>query len=360
MIQPSEVSLKATILAGGSDRGFRDGEGRQALLDRPVGVAVASTGQIIVVDTFNHRLRIVNPASGTTSTLAGSRKGMADGPAGEAMFHNPGAIAVHQPEGGEEELLIADTCNHAIRLVSFSSGEVQTLAGGSEGFRDGPLSEALFAFPEGIAVCPATGLIYIVDTDNNRIRVLDRVEGIVRTLSEASGSPPSLQHPEGIAVLPGGRLVIGDSCNHRLCMVDSTTGAICDLAGKLGEKGHIDGALEQARFDTPRGIAISRWGELIVADTNNDAVRVVDAGLTKIQTVCNKTRWHGAPFKAMRFDEPYAVAVSLSGDLVVTEFANDCVTLVANQMYVLKVELLQKSAALPPAVLRMLRNMDKF
>jgi len=162
------ASFAARTLAGGRGRGFGDGSWNETLFDRLVGVAVVSTGDIVIVDTFNHRIRLVHPLTGTTRTLSGSgRKGLSDGDKDTAEFHNPGAVAVATcPETGVEELIIADTCNHALRRVSLSDGRVTTLAGCKEGFRDGPAGEALFAFPEGVA---ASGhLIYVVDTDNNR------------------------------------------------------------------------------------------------------------------------------------------------------------------------------------------------
>jgi len=90
--------------SGGYERGHRDGSSKEALFDRPVGVAVTSTGDIIVVDTFNHRIRIVDQQTGHTRTLSGSgKKGLADGAATDAMFHNPGAISVgFSPFTGEE------------------------------------------------------------------------------------------------------------------------------------------------------------------------------------------------------------------------------------------------------------------
>jgi len=183
------ASFAARTLAGGRGRGFGDGSWNETLFDRLVGVAVVSTGDIVIVDTFNHRIRLVHPLTGTTRTLSGSgRKGLSDGDKDTAEFHNPGAVAVATcPKTGVEapifppiamfavrltvmvllqEIIIADTCNHALRRVSLSDGRVTTLAGCKEGFRDGPAGEALFAFPEGVA---ASGhLIYVVDTDNNR------------------------------------------------------------------------------------------------------------------------------------------------------------------------------------------------
>ena len=101
---PGASHPDARTHSGGQDRGFRDGSSASTLFDRPVGVAVTSNGDIIVVDTFNHRIRVVDCVTGASKTLSGSgTKGFADGTASDAMFHNPGAISVgFSPTTGEE------------------------------------------------------------------------------------------------------------------------------------------------------------------------------------------------------------------------------------------------------------------
>ena len=263
-----------------------------------------------------------------------------------------------------QELVIADTCSHAIRTVSLRDGSVTTLAGSKEGFRDGPAREALFAFPEGVAA--DREFVYVVDTDNNRIRVLDRKRGTVRSLTQDNSAAkqaglPCFNHPEGVLVLPDGDLLIGDSCNHRLCVVDTKTGEVRHIAGKAGVSGHIDGALADCRFDTPRGLARTAWGEIAIADSNNDAVRMIDleAGTVRTVMVAN-TREEGPPVKPAWFNDPFAVAVTLDGDLCVTEFRDDRVTLVADRLFVLKVELMRLAGAMPPPALRLLRRARRF
>ena len=105
------TNLVARTLAGGRDRGFQDGDWDEALFDRLVGVACISTGEIIIVDTFNHRIRLVHPRTGTTRTLSGSgRKGLRDGSCDTAMFHNPGAVAVAIcPNTGDEASCLLPT-----------------------------------------------------------------------------------------------------------------------------------------------------------------------------------------------------------------------------------------------------------
>ncbi|HYB71889.1 MAG TPA: thioredoxin-like domain-containing protein [Candidatus Sulfotelmatobacter sp.] len=99
-----------------------DGAGSQVRLQHPLGVALAG-GRLYVADTYNHKLKALDPEKGTCATLAGTgRPGFEDGAAGEAGFWEPGGISA---AGGR--LYVADTNNHAVRVVDPKTGEVTTL-----------------------------------------------------------------------------------------------------------------------------------------------------------------------------------------------------------------------------------------
>jgi len=194
---------------------------------------------------------------------------------------------------------------------------------------------------------------------------LDRKKGTVRSLTRENAAQeqaglPCFNHPEGVLVLSGGNLLIGDSCSHRLCVVDAQTGEVRHLAGKAGVSGHVDGTLGDCRFHTPRGLAMTAWGEIAVADSDNDAVRMIDLDRGLVRTVMVTRRDEKGGCKPAYFNDPFAVAVSLSGDLIVTEFRDDRVTILADRLFVLKVELLLLAVRMPPAAVRMLRGMRRF
>lgn len=122
VITPGEPPMVAT-LAGGGDLftfGDQDGAGRAARLQHPQGVAVFG-GSVYVVDTYNHKIKRIDPDSGAVRTIAGGERGWADGVA--PQFYEPGAIAA-----GTDRLYIADTNNHAIRILNPANGETTTLA----------------------------------------------------------------------------------------------------------------------------------------------------------------------------------------------------------------------------------------
>lgn len=123
VITPGDPPMVATLAGGGSDLftfGDQDGAGRAARLQHPQGVAFFG-GSVYVVDTYNHKIKRIDPDSGEVRTIAGGERGWADGVA--PQFDEPGALAA-----GADRLYIADTNNHSIRVLNLANGETTTLA----------------------------------------------------------------------------------------------------------------------------------------------------------------------------------------------------------------------------------------
>ncbi len=219
VITPAGV---VSTLAGGSEAGYTDGPGDKAFFRTPANLAVDTAGNVYVADTNNHRIRLIRP-DGTVSTLAGKPKGgyvsgYADGPAAEAQFNGPRSVAVD----GAGNVYVTDTGNQCIRVIS-PAGQVTTLAGGAEpGYVDGKGSEARFNYPSDIAV-DAAGNLYIADTANHCIRQITPA-GAVTTLA-GNGKPGNadgplaeaqFRAPEGVAVDGQGNVYVADTGNHRI------------------------------------------------------------------------------------------------------------------------------------------------
>ena len=154
-----------STLAGNGTLGFAEGTGAVARFYQPTGLAFDADGNMYVADNQNHRIRKITPA-GEVSTFAGSgTAGFADGSGTAAQFESPFGVAVDV--GGN--VYVADTYNHRIRKIN-PAGVVSTLAGnGSYGYADGGGAAAKFYVPKGVAVDPA-GNVYVADENNNRIR----------------------------------------------------------------------------------------------------------------------------------------------------------------------------------------------
>jgi sugar lactone lactonase YvrE len=168
----------------------------------PSGLALASDGTLYAADTGGHAIRRISP-DGVVSTLAGDgTPGYADGPAAQARFNGPIGVAV-TPDG---RVVVADTYNDRIRVIE-SDGTVRTLAGSERpGANDGVADGASFDTPTGIAL-DARGIVYVADTGNGVVRTVDLV-GRVSTPPWAHGD--GFFRPLGVAPGPDGELYVAD------------------------------------------------------------------------------------------------------------------------------------------------------
>jgi sugar lactone lactonase YvrE len=210
-------------------------------------------------------------------TIAGDgRIGTADGDSDHARFADPFGVAVAY----DGSVLVADAGESPrVRRIS-REGLVSTVAGGVRGFADGACAGAQFDTPSGLAIGP-DGTAYVADTANNAIRRI--ADGNVSTLAgdaepgDADGPPTRARFngPLGVAVMADGRVVVADTYNDRIRVIDRD-GQVSSIAGGR-EPGFADGAGADARFDTPSGVAVDGDGRIYVADTGNGVVRVIDS-----------------------------------------------------------------------------------
>ena len=265
------------------------GDGGPALnarLNFPNAVAVDQVGNIYIADTMNHRVRLVEAATGVISTLAGTGQARFSGdggPAHQAALNEPAALIINE----NNRLYIADQSNHRIRVVDLNTGLIQTVAGTGAATYDGdgkPAVEAALAGPGGLTL--ADDRLYIADTFNGRIRCVQLSSGLISTVAgdgtayryESPSDPPStsLSRPTGIAIDQNGDLVLTDSDNHLIRQWDWGSGVAFRLAG-IGAPSYSgdDGAAKDAGLCYPFGIAADRDGSLLVADTFNHRIRML-------------------------------------------------------------------------------------
>jgi streptogramin lyase len=248
----------------GSSEGYADGDALHAQFNTPSGIALDKSGNLIIADTSNNRIRKLS-VDGKVTTLAGSGAvGQKDGPALEAEFDGPIGVAVDK----RGNLFVADSYNNRIREIT-ADGKVITIAGiGSPALIDGIASIAAFNTPSGVAV-DGQGNIFVADTGNSAVRKITP-QGEVSTV--ATG--PGVRRPVGIVVTHDDFLFIADSS--RVLRVSPEGEA---YAG--GIIGFADGAGLEARFRSPAGLAIDREGNMFVADTQNYLIREIQPSTSK-------------------------------------------------------------------------------
>jgi len=324
------LSGVVTTLAGlARTSGSSDGTGNAARFNNPYGVAVDGSGNVYVADTSNHTIRMVTP-SGVVTTLAGlaGSSGSSDGTGSAARFYKPYGVAVD----GSGNVYVADTYNQTIRMMT-PSGVVTTLVGlaGSPGNSDGTGNAARFDYPNGLAV-DSSGNAYVADTYNQTIRMVTP-SGVVSTLagsalsapgsSDGTGSDARFNYPEGLAVDGSGNVYVADSRNNTIRMVTSG-GVVSTLAGLAGSPGSSDGTSSAARFNNPAGMSVDGSGIVYVADYSNHTIRKVESSgvVTTLAGLATSSGSSDGTGSAARFNNPSGVAVDGSGNVYVADTHN--------------------------------------
>jgi len=323
LLNPYEVSA----FVGSGAEGFANGTGVAAEFSNPSGVVTDACGDVFVADRFNHRIRRIT-AAGVVTTFAGSgAAGFANGTGTAAIFERPSGIAIDN----NGNFYVADEYNHCIRMIT-PSGVVTTFAGDaqSEGFLDAAKASAKFSFPRGVAVDSANN-VYVADTGNHRIRRIDAISGAVTTLAGTGGAgfvegafaTSELSSPQALAVTSDGRVLVADTGNHRIRMIDS--GVVSTYAG-AGSEGFLDDVGANAQFSSPTGIALNALDVAYVTDEGNHRIRrigtngvVTTFAGSGISGTVNSPAGEVYPITASQFDEPSGIGMDTAGSMYITQ-----------------------------------------
>jgi sugar lactone lactonase YvrE len=335
MLHAAHADKLVVVAGGGKEAGGVPAN--QARLVAPFGVDSDRAGNLYIVEMVGNRVLKVDP-KGVLTVLGGTGKkgsGGDGGPATKAQFNGMHSLAV----GPDGLLYLADTWNNRVRRLDPKTGVVTAFAGtGVKGFDgdDGPALSARFGGIYSVAFSPDGKRLYLADLDNRRVRVIDLATGVVSTVAgngkrgvpadgaEARAAP--LVDPRAVAVDRKGNVYILERGGHALRVV-TPDGKIRTVAGtgKAGLSGD-GGPAAKATLRGPKHLCIDLDDNVIIADTANHVIRKYLPSEGKIVRLAGTGKKGasgvGGTAREAEFDEPHGVYVHPSGTLYIADSDN--------------------------------------
>jgi trimeric autotransporter adhesin len=298
----------------------------------PFSVAAESSGSFLIADFSNNIIRRVS-TTGIIVTIAGTGSKVV-APSGSAataaLLAAPSKVTI-EPSGN---LLIADWNNHLVERVNLSTGTISTVAGIGRPTYTGdnvPAVNSGVNFPQGITT-DAAGNIYISDTFNERIRKIDTT-GVITTIAGV-GSPgysgdqgpavnANVNVPQGLRFDPAGDLVFADSNNNAVRMI-TPKGVIQTIAGN-GQAGYNGDNIpaSRAQLSAPTDVAFDSAGNLYIADSKNNRIRRISNGIITTVTGTGAGGFSGdGPATASQLNTPAGINFDGNGNLIIADRDN--------------------------------------
>lgn len=278
---------EAVDVIGSGQPGFLDGPFDEARLNAPQGMAIEGA-TLYIADTENHAIRAADLVERTLRTVAGvGDLGYAAGPTtlSEAILNSPWDLEIV-----DGRLYIAMAGLHQIWVMDREADRIEPYAGTrAEALLDGPRARAAFAQPSGLSTDGQ--VLYLADAESSAVRSLEtgpyaRVQTIIGEglfeFGDVDGGRPTarLQHPLAVE-WHRGTLYVADTYNHKIKVVDPDAGTVRTFLG-TGRPGDADGA--EPEFYEPGGLSAAE-GRLYVADTNNHSIRVAGLDTSEVRTL---------------------------------------------------------------------------
>jgi streptogramin lyase len=321
-------------IAGTGTSGLESGKkiAIQTPVGEPYGLAKGPDGALYICEIATHVVRRLDESTGEITVVAGNgNKGYSGdgGPATEAKLNEPYEVRFK----ADGNMFIVEMKNNIVRRVDAKTGVISTIAGtGAVGFSGdgGPATKATLNRPHSIAL-DNQGNLYICDIGNHRVRIVDLTTGIIETFSGTGERKPT---PDGAPLkgtpLNGPRALDFDG-KHSLYLalregnavyqINLKTKTLHHLAG-TGKKGFTGngGPARLATLSGPKGIAIGPNGDVSLADTESHSIRVVRAATGVLDVLVGDGKRgdgpDGDPLKC-RTARPHGVFVDRDGNVYI-------------------------------------------
>ncbi|MCL5256510.1 MAG: hypothetical protein M1319_01785, partial [Chloroflexi bacterium] len=281
-------TAKVVAMAGSGASGLADGGFESAKFHHPQGMALDGD-TLYVADTENHAIQSVDLGRRQVTTIAGTGE--------QSLFHGGHGRAKETPLSSPWDVAISDGVLyiamagvHQIWSLDLKTGSVQPWAGnGLEDIADGALHSASLAQTMGMAL--AGDRLYFADAESSGVRWAGTGQGgKVNTIAgtglfdfgdrDGVGDGVLMQHCQGIGA-HGGQVYVADTYNNKIKLVDPVSRRVTTFLG-TGEPGYRDGP--DPTFDEPSGVCAGD-GKLFIADTNNHLIRVADLQTREVWTM---------------------------------------------------------------------------
>lgn len=335
----SAQNIETVAGTGKPEDGGESGRALEVNIGDPFGVEIGPGGALYITEVRNHRVRRLDLKTGDLTTVAGNgTKGYSGdgGPATKAQLNEP--YEVRFDTAGN--MFFVEMMNHIIRKVDAKTHQITTIGGtGEAGFSGdgGSAAKATFRQPHSIAFDGRGGLL-VADIGNHRVRRIDLNSGLVDTIAGNGEKvlPRAGQLAKGHPILGPRALFVARGAvwvalreGNSVWQMGLEDGRLHPVAG-TGKKGFSGdgGPATDATFDGPKGIALDAAGNLFVVDTENQAIRRVDAVTHRITTIAGggPSRRGGAgdggPATQAQLDRPHGICVGPDGAVYLGDTLN--------------------------------------